>query len=99
MHAGAAQDALGTGLIRDGNGPRALETLVRYRGSVLAELFRALAALKLLQAESREFPREHRAGCRPGDPAAATRQPNEPEKAGWINHLGVTGGCGGRSWR
>jgi hypothetical protein len=27
-----------------------------YRGSVLAELFRALAALKLLQAEAREFP-------------------------------------------
>jgi hypothetical protein len=56
LHAGDAQEALGTGLIRDGNGPRALETLVRYRGSVLAELFRALAALKLLQAESREFP-------------------------------------------
>ena len=37
-------------------GPRTLETLVRYRGSVLAELFRALAALKLLQAQSRELP-------------------------------------------
>jgi hypothetical protein len=42
--------------MRDGNGPRALETLVRYRGSVLAELFRALAALKLLQAEVCEVP-------------------------------------------
>jgi hypothetical protein len=30
--------------MRDGNGPRALETLVRYRGSVLVELFRALAS-------------------------------------------------------
>jgi hypothetical protein len=33
------QDALGLGLIRDSNGPRALEVLVRYRGSLLAELF------------------------------------------------------------
>ena len=45
------QVALGYGLMRDGNGPRALETLLRYRGSVLAELFRSLAALKLLQAD------------------------------------------------
>ena len=59
LHAGAAQEALGTGLIRDGNGPRALETLVRYRGSVLAELFRALAALKILQADARELPEPH----------------------------------------
>jgi hypothetical protein len=36
--------------MRDGNGPRAPETLLRYRGSVLAELFRSLATLKLLQA-------------------------------------------------
>ncbi|HEX3210830.1 MAG TPA: hypothetical protein VHQ91_15680 [Geminicoccaceae bacterium] len=42
--------ALATGLTRDNYGPRALATLVRYRGSVLAELFRSLAALKLLQA-------------------------------------------------
>ncbi len=54
--AGDAQAALGLGLMRDGNGPRALETLVRYRGSVLAELFRALGALRLLQREARDFP-------------------------------------------
>ena len=54
--AGERQAALGLGLIRDGNGPRALETLVRYRGSVLTELFRTLAALKLLQADAREVP-------------------------------------------
>jgi hypothetical protein len=35
---------------------RPLETLVRYRGSVLTELFRTLAALRLLQAEARDFP-------------------------------------------
>ena len=48
-----AQQALGAGLVRDGHGPRAHETLVRYRGSALAELFRALGALRLLQAEAR----------------------------------------------
>jgi hypothetical protein len=57
---GDAQAALGLRLMRDGNGPRTLDTLVRYRGSVLAELLRALAALKLLQAEAREFPESGR---------------------------------------
>ena len=70
-HAGPAQEALGLELIRDGHGPRALETrwpepaptsggrcapTNRYRGSVLAELFRALATLKALQADAREVP-------------------------------------------
>ncbi len=39
-------------VIRDRNGARALDTVLRYRGSVQAELFRALAALKALQAEA-----------------------------------------------
>jgi hypothetical protein len=43
-------ESLGTELIRDNHGPRAFQTVVRYRGSVLAELFRALAALRMLQA-------------------------------------------------
>jgi hypothetical protein len=47
------QEALGQELIRDGNGPRTMETLLRYRGSVFAELFRSLEALKGLQAEVR----------------------------------------------
>jgi hypothetical protein len=47
---------LAFGLARDGNGPRALETLVRYRGSVLAELFRSLAALEARQAQSQRVP-------------------------------------------
>jgi hypothetical protein len=77
----AFQAALGLGLMRDGNGPRTLETLVRYRGSVLAELFRALAALKLLQAQARVTsprtlrPMPRRRSCRPAP------RPNEPEKA------------------
>ena len=43
----------GAALIRDGHGPRALDTLLRYRGSAQAELFRTLAALKTLQSEAR----------------------------------------------
>ncbi len=39
-------------MIRDACGPRALETLLRYRASAQAELFRALGALKVLQAEA-----------------------------------------------
>lgn len=39
-------------VIRDRNGARALDALLRYRGSVQTELFRALAALKALQAEA-----------------------------------------------
>jgi hypothetical protein len=41
-----AEAALGNGLVRDGHGPRALETLLRYRGSVLAEMFRSIGALQ-----------------------------------------------------
>lgn len=44
---------LGLAVLRDAHGPRAIDTLLRYRGSAHAELFRALAALKVLQAETR----------------------------------------------
>ena len=56
--------ALGAGLIRDGNGPRVLETLLRYRGAVQGELFRALGALRLLQAEARALAAAGPAGTR-----------------------------------
>jgi hypothetical protein len=52
----ARQEALGFGLMRDGNGPRALDMMVRYRGAVLAELFRSLAALEALRAQPRAVP-------------------------------------------
>jgi hypothetical protein len=42
---------LGVALIRDGNGARSFDTLLRYRGGTLAELWRALRTLKALQAE------------------------------------------------
>jgi hypothetical protein len=42
---------MGLALIRDGNGARSFDTLLRYRGGTLAELWRALRTLKALQAE------------------------------------------------
>jgi hypothetical protein len=46
-----AAGGLGLALIRDGNGTRSFETLLRYRGAAMAELMRSLRALKALQAE------------------------------------------------
>jgi hypothetical protein len=42
---------VGRALIRDGNGTRSFETLMRYRGAAMAEFWRALRTLKALQAE------------------------------------------------
>jgi hypothetical protein len=44
--------SLGRALIRDCNGARAFDTLLRYRGGTLAEFWRALRTLKALQAEA-----------------------------------------------
>jgi hypothetical protein len=41
----------GLAMIRDGNGTRSFETLLRYRGAAMAEFWRALRTLKALQAE------------------------------------------------
>ena len=41
----------GIALIRDGNGTRSFETLMRYRSAAMAEFWRALRTLKALQAE------------------------------------------------
>src|SRR5262245_23749654 len=46
----SAQGGLGLALIRDGNGARSFETLLRYRGAAMAEFWRALRTLKALQA-------------------------------------------------
>jgi hypothetical protein len=46
-----ANGGLGLALIRDGNGTRSFETLLRYRGAAMAEFWRALKTLKALQAE------------------------------------------------
>jgi hypothetical protein len=41
---------VGIALIRDGNGTRSFETLMRYRSAAMAEFMRALRTLKALQA-------------------------------------------------
>jgi hypothetical protein len=43
---------LALALIRDGNGMRSFDTLLRYRGSALAEFYRALRTLKEIKAEA-----------------------------------------------
>ena len=65
---------LGLALIRDGNGTRAVETVLRYRGAALAEFLRALRTLQALQAEARAgaglpaaSPVRRRARLRPKD--------------------------------
>jgi hypothetical protein len=51
-HNHLAGGSLGLALIRDCNGARSFDTLLRYRGGTLAELWRALRTLKALQAEA-----------------------------------------------
>jgi hypothetical protein len=74
-------------LIRDGNGTRSFETLLRYRGAAMAEFWRALRTLKALQAEqvaeagpSLEQPAGTALGleARPSGGITPRRRPNEP---------------------
>ena len=74
----------GLALIRDGNGTRSFETLLRYRGAAMAEFWRGLKTLKALQAEqanetgpAREAQPKRRA-ARP--PLVHRPQPDEPER-------------------
>jgi len=65
-----AGGSLGLALIRDCNGARSFDTLLRYRGGTLAKLWCALRTLKALQAE------RHAQEARE---AVRTQQPDEPE--------------------
>jgi hypothetical protein len=71
-------------VIRDGNGTRALDTLLRYRGSALAELWRALRLLKALQAEAAHEaePIEPETRSNPGLAAPAPAAEPAPEERG-----------------
>jgi hypothetical protein len=62
-------------LIRDGNGTRSFETLMRYRGAAMAEFMRSLRTLKALQAEQA---REQAAGAQPVE--LPPRQPRAPAR-------------------
>jgi hypothetical protein len=70
-------------MIRDGNGTRSFETLLRYRGAAMAEFWRALKTLKALQAEQAVAPGAAlAAGTRsaPRRPLADGPRPSEPEQ-------------------
>jgi hypothetical protein len=81
MHGVFGDGDLGLALIRDGNGARAFDVLLRYRGAAQAELFRTLRTLKALQAEAaREAPpRRARAQGEAVPGPALGAQPNQPE--------------------
>ena len=85
----------GIALIRDGNGTRSFETLLRYRGAAMAEFSRALRTLKALQAEARTHAATRiEASRRPQavgpalaavpfeQPIAPEKKPNEPKSGG-----------------
>jgi hypothetical protein len=78
----------GLAMIRDGNGTRSFETLLRYRGAAMAEFWRALKTLKALQAEAlahaaAEVQAQRAVAPDPAavllDRPAAAKEPNEPE--------------------
>jgi hypothetical protein len=76
---------LGLALVRDGNGARAFDTLLRYRGAAQAELARALRMLKALQAEAAQEaapPRRAQAQIEAPEQALLGALPNKPEARG-----------------
>jgi hypothetical protein len=75
--------SFGLALIRDCNGARAFDTLLRYRGGTLAELWRALRTLKALQAEARACDAPARVVvAEPRLPDAPHAAPIKPENRG-----------------
>jgi hypothetical protein len=70
----------GVALIRDGNGTRAFETLLRYRGAAMAEFWRALRTLKALQAEQAAGADALEVPPRAPARLASRPLPNEPER-------------------
>jgi hypothetical protein len=72
---------LGLALVRDCNGAGAFGTLLRYRGTALAELWRALRLLKALQADA-AHPPEAPAPLPRVDNICACETPIEPEARG-----------------
>jgi hypothetical protein len=75
------QCGLGLAVIRDGNGTRSFETLLRYRSAAMAEFWRALKTLKALQAEQADGLQTSAGGhaaaerTAPAPPAQIARRP------------------------
>jgi hypothetical protein len=81
MHGVFGDGDLGLALIRDGNGARAFDVLLRYRGAAQAELFRTLRTLKALQAEQAARP-EPAVAPAPRALPEPREMPTEPESLG-----------------
>jgi hypothetical protein len=73
---------LALALIRDGNGTRSIDTLMRYRGRAQAEFYRALRTLKALQAEASPSVQPDEPESRGNAGKSAPRRPAENESAG-----------------
>jgi hypothetical protein len=86
MHGPFGDGGLGLALIHDCNGARAFDTLLRYRGGTLAELWRALRTLKALQAEQAAWP-EPAAPPEPQVVAEPREMPIEPESCGELGNI------------
>ncbi len=71
---------VGMALIRDGNGTRSFETLLRYRSAAMAEFWRALKTLKALQAEQAADTGPTLAHPIPQGRRGHLPRPNEPER-------------------
>jgi hypothetical protein len=69
---------LALALIRDGNATRSFDTLLRYRGSALAEFFRALRMLQALQDDAKAIVVPVKAAPK----MSAPQERNEPEARG-----------------
>ncbi|MCC2664141.1 MAG: hypothetical protein K0S35_2063 [Geminicoccaceae bacterium] len=86
---GGGDRGVGLALVRDGNGTRSFETLLRYRGAAQAELWRALRTLKALQAEQSATP-----PARAAAPAAVLRLQPKVAPTGTTTLRAPTRGAG-----
>jgi hypothetical protein len=76
---------LGLAVIRDGNGTRSVETVLRYRNGATTEFLRALKTLQALQAEARTHAGRSAAPARQRRASPPLAGPNEPEQPRRIN--------------
>jgi hypothetical protein len=79
------EGGLGLALMRDGNGTRSFDTVMRYRNAATAELMRAQKTLQALQAEARAEAGLPAAAAKQRRARAALARPNEPEQPRRVN--------------
>ncbi len=82
---------LGLALIRDGNGARAFDTLLRYRGAAQAELARTLRTAQGAPGRSADD-RGARRGCGPARTGPGTERTGSPHECSRLAHTACRGG-------